>query len=196
MRITGTSGSGSGFVVDSAGYILTNDHVVHGAGRLTVVFDDGARVTARVVASDAARDIALLRVETARRLTALPIATGTREGDQVVALGYPLDLRGRMTVTQGIVSAFRTVEGVAHVQTDAAINPGNSGGPLLNPQGRSRRHEQPWTPRRRWDRICHQVRRTGQPLAANDVERIVRHRHADADSNPEGCLSHTSPSAR
>ena len=135
VRIAGPAGSGSGFVVDSAGYILTNRHVIEGTGRLTVVFDDGTRLTPQVVASDAARDIALLKVETTRRLTALPLATGTREGDQVVALGYPLDLRDRMTVTQGIVSAYRTFGGVAYVQTDAAINPGNSGGPLLNLKG-------------------------------------------------------------
>ena len=135
MRIAGPAGSGSGFVVDSAGYILTNQHVIEGSGRLSVVFDDGTRLTPQVVASDAARDIALLKVETPSRLTALPLATGTREGDQVVALGYPLGLRDRMTVTQGIVSAYRTFGGVAYVQTDAAINPGNSGGPLLNLKG-------------------------------------------------------------
>ena len=135
VRIEGTSGSGSGFVVDSAGYILTNQHVIDSAGRLTVVFDDGTRLTPNVVASDAARDIALLKVVSSSQLTALPFATETREGDEVVALGYPLDLRERMTVTQGIVSAFLTIVGVAHVQTDAATHPGNSGGPLLNLRG-------------------------------------------------------------
>ncbi len=135
MRIAGTSGSGSGFVVDSAGYILTNEHVIDGAGRLTVVFDDGTRSTPSVIASDAARDIALLKVDATRQLTALPFATEVREGDEVIALGYPLDLDDRMTVTRGIVSAFRTFGGVAYVQTDAATNPGNSGGPLLNLRG-------------------------------------------------------------
>ena len=95
-------------MVDSDGYILTNEHVIAGQDRLTIVFDDGARLRAQVVASDAARDIALLRVATTRQLTALPLATEVREGDEVVALGYPLDLRDRMTVTRGIVSAFRT----------------------------------------------------------------------------------------
>ena len=135
VRIAGTSGGGSGFVVDSAGYILTNEHVVDGAGRLTVVFDDGTLLASRVVAFDAARDIALLKVETTRRLTALPLAADVREGDEVVALGYPLSLGDRMTVTKGIVSAFRTFGGAAYIQTDAAINPGNSGGPLLNLRG-------------------------------------------------------------
>ena len=135
VRIAGTSGSGSGFVVDSAGYILTNEHVIDGAGRLTVVFDDGTRLTPSVVASDATRDIALLKVTTTRQLTSLPFTTVAREGDEVIALGYPLDLRDRMTVTRGIVSAFRTFGGVAYIQTDAATNPGNSGGPLLNLRG-------------------------------------------------------------
>ena len=135
VLIAGTSGSGSGFIVDSAGYILTNEHVIDGAGRLTVVFDDGTRSTPQVVGFDAARDIALLRVVTTRQLTALPLATEVREGDEVVALGYPLGLNDRMTTTQGIVSAFRTFGGVAYIQTDAATNPGNSGGPLLNLSG-------------------------------------------------------------
>ena len=135
VRIEGTSGAGSGFIVDPAGYILTNEHVVDGATRMTVVLDDGARLAARVVASDATRDIAMLKIETTHQLTALPIATSTREGDQVVALGYPLNLRDGVTVTQGIVSAFRTFRGVAYIQTDAATNPGNSGGPLLNLRG-------------------------------------------------------------
>ena len=135
VLIAGTSGSGSGFIVDPAGYILTNEHVIDGAGRLTVVLHNGSRLVPQVVASDEARDIALLKITAARPLTALTLAKQVREGDEVVALGYPLDLEDRMTVTRGIVSAFRTIRGVAHVQTDAATNPGNSGGPLLNLSG-------------------------------------------------------------
>ncbi len=135
VRIAGTSGAGSGFVVDPAGYILTNEHVLGRPGRLSVVFDHGARLTPQVVASDAARDIALLKVASTRQLTALPLATEAREGEEVVALGYPLDLEGGMSVTRGIVSAFRTYGGVEYVQTDAATNPGSSGGPLLNLRG-------------------------------------------------------------
>ncbi len=140
VRIEGTTGSGSGFVVDAAGFILTNEHVIKGQSRLTAVFDNGARLTATVIASDATRDIALLKVTAAGTLTVLPFATEVREGDEVIALGYPLGdysyLRGSMTVTRGIVSAFRMTGGVSYVQTDAAINPGNSGGPLLDANGR------------------------------------------------------------
>ena len=138
VRIEGVNSSGSGFVVDAAGYILTNEHVISGQPRLTVVFDNGARLTGRVIASDAVRDVALLKVTTSSALTVLPFATSVRPGDEVIALGYPLPSLGLgedMTITQGIVSAFRNFRGVARVQHDAAINPGNSGGPLLNAKG-------------------------------------------------------------
>ncbi len=135
VRIEGATSSGSGFVVDSDGYILTNEHVIRGQSGLTVVLDDRTRLGASVVASDAARDIALLKVTTSKSLTVLNFATSVRAGDEVVALGYPLDLDEDLTVTKGIVSAFRTVRGVDRIQTDAAINPGNSGGPLLNVYG-------------------------------------------------------------
>ena len=136
VRVEGTSSTGSGFIVDSTGYILTNEHVIAGQDRLTIVFDDGTRLTPQVIGYDSAQDIALLRVDaTVRPLTALPLATKVREGEDVVALGYPDNLTDRMTVTKGIVSAFLTLGKVAYVQTDAAINPGNSGGPLLNMNG-------------------------------------------------------------
>ena len=135
VRIEGTTSSGSGFVVDADGYILTNEHVINGQPRLTVVFDNGARLTARVIASDAPRDIALLKVTPAGTLTALPLATSARVGEEVVALGHPLNLGASMSVTDGIISAFRTIDGVSSIQTSAPINPGNSGGPLLNLKG-------------------------------------------------------------
>ena len=135
MRISGTTGSGSGFIVDADGYILTNEHVINGQSRITVVFNNGTRLTARLVSSDATRDIALLKVTAAGALTVLPFATSVREGEEVVALGHPLSLGESLTVTKGIVSAFRTSSGVSYIQTDAAINPGNSGGPLINTNG-------------------------------------------------------------
>ena len=135
--VTSLGSSGSGFIVDSAGYILTNAHVVDGQGRLTIVFDDGTWTSATVKVSDAVRDIALLKVSTARNLAALPFAKTIREGTDVVALGYPLSytIGENVTMTTGIVSSLRTYEGVDYIQTDAALNPGNSGGPLLNLRG-------------------------------------------------------------
>ena len=135
VRIVSGDGSGSGFVVDADGYILTNQHVIDGETRVEVVFADGARLWASVLSADEARDIALLKVSANRKLTPLAFAAEVREGEDVIALGFPLDLGRSMTITRGIVSAIRSVGGVRHVQTDAAINPGNSGGPLLNDKG-------------------------------------------------------------
>ena len=135
VRIIVGEGGGTGFIVDSAGYILTNEHVVEGQVRVPVVLHDGMRMTASVVSVDAARDIALLRVESTRSFSTLSFAERVREGEGVVALGFPLDLGESMSVTRGIVSATRTLGGVKLLQTDAAINPGNSGGPLLNDIG-------------------------------------------------------------
>ena len=135
VRIVTGNGSGTGFVVDSAGYILTNEHVVEGLTRVTVVFHDGGQLAASVVSADADRDMALLKVGSGRNLAPLRFAARVREGDDVIALGFPLGLTESMTVTRGIVSAIRTFSGVKHLQTDAAINPGNSGGPLLNDRG-------------------------------------------------------------
>ena len=139
VRVAGTIGSGSGFVVDSAGYILTNEHVIRNNPGLTVVFDDGSRLTPEIVSVDEGLDVALLRISSARSLTALPFASSVREGEEVVAFGYPLynhaELQGRVTVTKGIVSSFRRIGDVTYVQTDAALNRGNSGGPLLNLRG-------------------------------------------------------------
>ncbi len=137
MQIVGIYGSaGSGFIVDKNGHILTNVHVIRGQENLTAVLDNGTRRTARVIAYDIPRDIALLKISAAG-LTALPFAARVREGEEVVAIWYPLDLGQSITTTRGIVSAFRTYGGVRYVQTDAALNPGNSGGPLLNMRGKS-----------------------------------------------------------
>ncbi|TDC73329.1 trypsin-like serine protease [Micromonospora sp. KC606] len=134
------AGGGSGFVIDDQGHIVTNNHVVAGGGTITVVGQDGRRLTARLVGRDPDSDIAVLRVDGAGRLPALPLAPGqARVGEPVLAVGSPLGLSG--TVTAGIVSALdrpvRLGGGArqAAVQTDASINPGNSGGPLVNARG-------------------------------------------------------------
>ena len=127
-------GTGSGFVVDGdSGLVMTNEHVIAGAGKASVVLDNGTRFDATVHRSNEAVDVALLKVNT-RRLPELSFATSVRIGEQVVALGYPLGM-SHLTATAGLVSALPTHSGVGYVQTDAAINPGNSGGPLLNLRG-------------------------------------------------------------
>ncbi|MGH9009497.1 MAG: trypsin-like peptidase domain-containing protein, partial [Acidimicrobiia bacterium] len=134
------SGEGTGIIISSDGYVLTNAHVVDGASRVSVAIAGGARaLSATVVGADDAHDVALLKIESASGLPAAELgrSADVTVGDDVVAIGNALGLRGDPTVTRGIVSALnRTVENLTGmIQTDAAINPGNSGGPLVNSAG-------------------------------------------------------------
>jgi len=159
VRGNSQSDTGSGIVLRSDGYILTNNHVVAAAvsgGNVSVLFNDGSSASARIVGTDQEDDLAVIKV--AR--TGLPAATlgsssAVRVGDAVLAVGSPLGLSG--TVTAGIVSALNrpvdttsdqqqnvnpfspsqplTTTVISAIQTDAAINPGNSGGPLVNAAG-------------------------------------------------------------
>ena len=90
---------------------------------------------ADIIGLDVPADVALLKIPSDPDLVVLPLATRISEGEDVLALGYPLDYQDSVTITKGIVSALRTIDGIDYVQTDAAINPGNSGGPLLNTIG-------------------------------------------------------------
>lgn len=136
--------TGSGFVIDDNGDILTNAHVVDGAVKITVQFDNDKTVDARVVGKDIDNDLALLRVDP-DGLDLQPLALGTAKsaqvGDPVLAIGNPYGLD--RTLTTGVISAKQreiqapngfTIRNV--LQTDAAINPGNSGGPLIDAAGR------------------------------------------------------------
>lgn len=134
---------GSGFVWSNDGIIVTNNHVVEGASRITVNFNDGTQVPAKLLGVDPDSDLAVLRVE-GKNYTAAPVGSSAdlMIGETVVAVGNPFGLSG--TVTTGVVSALgRSVpsqeEGrtfTDFIQTDASINPGNSGGPLLNIEGK------------------------------------------------------------
>jgi putative serine protease PepD len=132
--------TGSGFVIDRSGHILTNNHVVAAGGDVAVVLQSGRRIRATVVGRDAATDLAVLKVANPTGLEPLTLgrSADAAVGDPVLAVGSPLGLSG--TVTAGIVSALdREVRlgsqrGTA-LQTDAPINPGNSGGPLVNARG-------------------------------------------------------------
>ncbi len=135
--------TGTGFVLSSDGYIVTNNHVVAGGDEAVVTFDDGSTETATIVAADPSRDLAVLQVaRTDLQPLAVGDSDGLRLGDQLVAVGYALGLDGEPSVTSGILSARnRTITDptgeqlVNLLQTDTAINPGNSGGPLLNMNG-------------------------------------------------------------
>ena len=137
-------GSGSGFVWNKRGHIVTNFHVVYGASSITVTLADRTEHRAKVIGADPDHDLAVLDVE-APEEALFPLTVGTSEdlrvGQKVLAIGNPFGLDH--TLTTGVVSALgrtikslsnRTIEGV--IQTDAAINPGNSGGPLLDSSGR------------------------------------------------------------
>lgn len=137
-------GSGSGFVIDKQGHIVTNNHVVEGADRIEVAFFDDTLARAEIVGLDPDSDLAVIRVDLpADQLIPLEFANSAelRVGETVLALGSPFGQR--WTLTTGIISALdRTIRGGTSfsiggaIQTDASINPGNSGGPLLDLQGR------------------------------------------------------------
>jgi S1-C subfamily serine protease len=136
-------GAGSGFVWDAQGHVVTNFHVVQGGDAFLVTFDDQTQVEAKLIGTDANKDIAVLQIEpTTEKLK--PIAVGSSDklqvGQQALAIGNPFGLDH--SLTKGVISALgRVVQGIGGVtihdmiQTDAAINPGNSGGPLLDSSG-------------------------------------------------------------
>jgi S1-C subfamily serine protease len=134
-------GQGSGFILDHAGHVLTNYHVIQGANRgIKVMLYNKRSYDARVVGSDRMHDLALLQID-APDLQPVTLAdsSGLQVGQKVYAIGNPFGLSG--TMTRGIISSIRTIGGSDGapienaIQTDAAINPGNSGGPLLNSSG-------------------------------------------------------------
>ena len=134
---------GSGFVYSDKGYIITNNHVVDDAGKVTVTFLDGESYTAKIIGTDPDLDLAVLKVEVgATYLQPIPIGDSSqlKVGEQITAIGNPFGLSGSMT--SGIISQIGRLlpqdSGYSIpdvIQTDAAINPGNSGGPLLNMNG-------------------------------------------------------------
>ncbi len=133
--------TGSGFIIDAQGLVMTNSHVVFGAQVLTVTLDDGTVLSAKLLGADPIFDLAILRIPKPEH-GKLPVlvfgdSNGVRPGDEVVAIGNPLGLD--QTITSGIVSALNRILperprllAWPMIQTDAAINPGNSGGPILN----------------------------------------------------------------
>src|SRR5579859_932810 len=136
-------GAGSGFVIDSKGFILTNNHVVEGAQTIEVVLGDQTRYPAKVIGADPRNDVALIKIEPKNKpLVALPLGDSStiQVGQKVLAIGNPFGFQS--TLTTGVISALgRTVQTSQTtfideaIQTDAAINRGNSGGPLINSHG-------------------------------------------------------------
>jgi serine protease Do len=135
-------GSGSGFIINSSGQILTNSHVVDGADEVTVTLKNGKTFDGKVLGEDPVTDVAVIKIE-ANNLPSVSLGNSevVQPGEAVIAIGNPLGLNN--TVTSGIISATgrsgndigASDKRVDYIQTDAAINPGNSGGPLLNARG-------------------------------------------------------------
>jgi S1-C subfamily serine protease len=134
-------GQGSGFILDKAGHVLTNFHVVENANRgIEVQLSNKHKYSAKLIGSDRSHDLALLQID-APNLQPVTLAdsSGLAVGQKVYAIGNPFGLAG--TMTRGIISSIRSIRGAEGapiedaIQTDAAINPGNSGGPLLNSRG-------------------------------------------------------------
>jgi len=134
-------GTGSGFIINQEGDIITNAHVVSGADKVTVILKDGRQIEGKVLGSDELTDIAVVQVKSDNLPTvSIGSSQNLQPGDWAIAIGNPLGLDN--TVTAGIISAIGRNSGqigvdkrVSFIQTDAAINPGNSGGPLLNQNG-------------------------------------------------------------
>jgi serine protease Do len=132
-------GQGSGFIIDSAGYIVTNNHVVDNASKIRVILRNEKEYDAEIVGRDPVTDIALIKIEAKEKLPTVPMGSSDslKVGEWVAAIGSPFGLEH--TVTAGIVSAKGRVIGSGpyddFIQTDASINPGNSGGPLINMRG-------------------------------------------------------------
>ncbi|GAB5403096.1 MAG: trypsin-like peptidase domain-containing protein [Aureliella sp.] len=136
------NGMGAGVIIDRRGYILTNQHVVQDVGRIEVTLSSGRQYIGRLIDRDAETDLALIKIDTGRKLPVIVCGTSSDLllGEPVIAIGNPYGYHH--TVTQGIISALKRdipVNGVQEypdlIQTDASINPGNSGGPLLNANG-------------------------------------------------------------
>lgn len=138
------AGAGSGSIIDSRGYILTNNHVIKDARRIEVTLSDGSKWNGKLVGTDPYNDLAIVRIDApSERIHALPLGSSKdlQVGQKVIAIGNPFGLQ--QTLTTGIISSLdrsipaeggRLMEDL--IQTDAAINPGNSGGPLLDSEGK------------------------------------------------------------
>ena len=133
-------GTGSGVIISSDGYIVTNNHVIDGANEIEITLNNRKKVKAVLVGADSKTDIALLKIEVDYELPYIPFgnSNNAKIGEWVLAVGNPYNLTS--TVTAGIISAKgRDLEGNtsvdAFIQTDAAVNPGNSGGALVNTRG-------------------------------------------------------------
>ena len=142
FRVFPIEGVGSGIIIDSKGFILTNNHVVDKANNLKITLNDGNLFNGKVIGTDEISDLAVVKVDSKEALPFAQLGNSDqlKIGQIIIAIGNPFGLTGGPTVTAGIVSALnRSLQfesgALELIQTDAAINPGNSGGPLVNTNG-------------------------------------------------------------
>ena len=133
VAINTDSGVGSGAIIDSQGYIITNRHVVDGATKGAIKTADGQFHQMRIVAKSSTEDLAILQIQGEYTPLVFGNSDSIAVGSRVVAMGSPAGLE--FTVSEGIVSAKRRIGDFDYIQTDLSMNPGNSGGPLINPRG-------------------------------------------------------------
>jgi len=143
INVKGTdfAAAGSGTIIDKAGFVLTNHHVIDGVSSIKVILSDGDEYDATLVDSNPGRDLALLKISSSRNdhsTVKMGSLADIVIGGEVLVLGYPLGpgLSGPATVTRGIISAMRVYRDYRFIQTDATINPGNSGGCMITFEGK------------------------------------------------------------
>jgi S1-C subfamily serine protease len=138
VRVETKDSVGSGIVIDKLGYVLTCNHVVEDVQSATIKLMTGEQYSSIVLGRDNLRDLAIVKI-TVTGLDLSVVTLGNSDkleiGEDVIAIGYALGLEGKPTVSKGVISAFRSENGIDYIQTDAALNPGNSGGPLINLKG-------------------------------------------------------------
>jgi S1-C subfamily serine protease len=132
VLILSGSGHGSGFLISPDGLVLTNAHVAGGAKYLKIRWSDGVETLGEVTRIDKARDVALIKTDPRNRSPFAIRRTPATVGEDVYAIGAPLETNLQGTVSKGIVSANRVIDGLSYIQSDVTVNPGNSGGPLLD----------------------------------------------------------------
>jgi len=136
VYIETSDGSGSGFIVESNGYILTNAHVVQGVSSASVIFSDNSTLNSTVVGRDEEIDLALLKVnKSGLKKSVLGDSNSVKQGDEIFTLGYPFGLKGDVSFKEGTISRTLTGDDYEYFETSADIHPGNSGGPLVNKYG-------------------------------------------------------------
>ncbi len=136
VLILSNGGHGSGFLVSSDGYLMTAEHVVGSDKYVKVRWSDGLEGVGEVVRTDKRRDVALIKTDPRGRQPLALRREAPQPGDTVFAIGAPIDPKLQNTVTRGVVSANRIMDGFSFIQSDVTVDPGNSGGPLLDEQGR------------------------------------------------------------